>query len=173
MNVVSMELDDWEEDMKKIILYIASVICGMIFGIGWLAKKCESELINRGRRAERNGKSVRVACKWIREMQEGKRIASYFEKYGFKSVAVYGAGELGKCMVQELEKNGIEIKYIIDSNPNARIGDYKCFLPDGNDLPKVQAVIVTPSYDFEEISRILTEQTSASIVSIDEIPYNI
>lgn len=154
--------------MKKIMLCIAAAIGGAILGIYWMIKKCEPELMNKDNRAKRNAQSFRLACKWINIIQSGKHIKDYFTKRGIETVAIYGMGELGKCLLQELEQSDIKVAYLIDKNQNRKIEKYALFSSEEY-LPEVQIIVVTPSYDFSEISENLKKYTKAEILSIDDI----
>lgn len=154
--------------MKKIILCVVA----MISGAYWMAKKCESELVNKENRAKRNAQSFRLACKWIDAIQRNKHIKDYFTKQGIETVAIYGMGELGKCLLQELEQADIKVKYIIDKKQNCQIRNYPLYSPEDY-LPEVSVIVVTPSYDYLEISEKLKKHVVAEIVSIDEILMNL
>lgn len=154
--------------MKKWLSYIITTILGIIFGVGWTLRKCKDELIDKEERANRNGKNMKVACKWLRVAQNGKNITYYFNHYGINSVAIYGMGELGICLLKELEKTSIDIKYIIDRNANKQVGEYPIFLPE-DDLPDVQVLVVTPVYDYTIISEKLKKKISGSIVSLEKV----
>ena len=157
-----------ELSMKKIMLCIASAIGGAISGIYWMIKKCEPELMSKDNQAKRNAQSFRLACKWIGVIQSGKRIKDYFTERGIETVAIYGMGKLGKCLLQELEQSDIKIAYLIDKNINRKFEKYAFFSPEEY-LPEVQTIVVTPSYDFTEISETLKKHTEAEILSIDDI----
>lgn len=157
-----------ETMMKKIIKNIFFILSGIVIGAYWMAKKCEEELICKEKRAQRNARSTKSACRWIRAIQDNKRIKDYFDNRNMNAVAVYGMGELGKCLVQEIEKSGIEIKCVIDRNKCINAYEYQIFSPD-DDLPRVDAVIVTPVYDYKAISENLRKHTDAQIISLDDI----
>jgi len=157
-----------ELSMKKIMLCIVSAIGGAISGIYWMIKKCEPELMNKDNRIKRNAQNFRLACKWIAIIQSGKHIKDYFTEQGIETVAVYGLGELGKCLLLELEQSDIKIAYLIDKNQNRKIEKY-AFFSSEEYLPEVQAIVVTPSYDFTEISENLKKHTKTEILSIEDI----
>ncbi len=146
-------------------------ICGMLgamLGLYGMARLCEKELLKKEERAARNGQSVRTACKWIKMIQSGRKIKDYFDMHGIDSVAVYGMGETGKCLIQELQKAGIGIAYVIDRNPHRTSDEYASYTPE-EILPEAQAIIVTPSYDFIEISRNLKVGKETAVICIDDI----
>lgn len=154
--------------MKRYREWVICSIVGAIAGLYGMAKLCEKELLKKEERAARNGQSVRTACEWIKMIQNGREIKDYFNTHGLDSVAVYGMGEIGKCLIQELQKSGIEIAYIIDKNPHRISDEYASYTPEET-LPEVQAIIVTPSYDFKEISQNLKIGKGTAVICIDDI----
>ena len=51
-----------------------------------------------------------------------KNIFDFFEKRGYKKVAIYGLGELGKCVLNDLSDTNVKVSYIIDQAYN----NYPC-----------------------------------------------
>ena len=60
---------------------------------------------------------------WLRVRQEGKTLVEYFEKEGYKTVAIYGMKELGERLYDELQGSGITVEYIIDKNADSIYAD--------------------------------------------------
>lgn len=151
----------------KIFFCILTYLAGIITGVRLMVKLCENALTEQKDRGDRNGKNFRVSCKWISALLDNKRMQDYLESHNIKEVAIYGIGELGNCLVKELEFHNITIKYLIDKKKNKEY-KYPIFQPEDN-LPDVEAIIVTPVYDFETIESMLSEKTTAKILSIEEI----
>ncbi len=154
--------------MNKNIKDFFFMLAGMVIGTYWMAKKCEEELLCKEERAQRNARSTKSACRWIRAIQDNKHVKDYFDNRNISAVAIYGMGELGKCLAREIEKSGIEIKCVIDRNKRIKAYEYQIISPD-DDLPRVDAVIVTPVYDYKAISENLRNHTDAQIISMDDI----
>lgn len=105
--------------------------------------------------------------KWMLIKQQGKSLADYFHKKGIASVAIYGYKELGERVYDELKETDIDVKYIIDQNMyiSTEIDKYS---PD-DELPLVDAVIVTVIYSFDEIEDALCENVDCPIISLEEV----
>lgn len=103
-------------------------------------------------------------CAWIDNLHANKRISSYLKENGYQSVAIYGNGKIGKRLIEELEENtDVTILRVFDRN-GIVYGDTK---------GKVDAVIVTPIYHYEEIRSELVNSYTCSILSLSDIIYAI
>lgn len=88
----------------------------------------------------------------------------------FSKIAIYGIGDLGKCLVEELREEGIEIGYIIDKRASQikEFDNIKVFNPD-EELPSTDLIIVTAIFYFDEIAYELKKKVSCPIISLEEI----
>lgn len=105
---------------------------------------------------------------WLITKQEGKSITEYFNKNSYKSIAVYGLSYVGERVLDELKDSGIEVKYGIDKNAKSIFSDIEVYLPE-DELPEVDAIIVTPVYFFDEIYEMLSDIVSCPIISMQDI----
>lgn len=111
----------------------------------------------------------RLMFQWMQIKQKGECLTKYLEKYGCKKVAVYGLGEAGKLLCNEiLQSQGIKILYIIDRAIRDRYKDIPVISPDMVD-DEADAVIVTPVYCYLEIANNLCDYTHAKIISLEDM----
>lgn len=89
--------------------------------------------------------------KWFTDKCNGVGIEMFFLNNRYKTIAVYGMGELGKNLLLDLKSIDVNIKYIIDKN-----AEYSCIGIDeyvvcnlNDTLEDVDAVIVTPIANFD------------------------
>lgn len=158
--------------MKKIINYVGiiviSVIVGIITGVVMIMRFCEKVMKNESDRANKNGYIFRKACKWLRAEQRRQTIDLKLMERQISEVAIYGKGQMGKCLINELENSNVKIKYLIDKDGNSNEFQYKCYHPEDL-LPEVQAIIVTPIYQFAEIAAELKYSGNVQIISLEEL----
>ena len=111
-----------------------------------------------------------VAVHFLNCVQEEYSFREYFEKNNVKNVAVYGLGIVGKSLIYQLEKEGVNISYVVDRIVG-NIGEkYICYRPE-EEFTYTDMLIVT-SYGYESIKERLSGSNSKNIrkiVSIDEI----
>ena len=100
--------------------------------------------------------------------QKNKDLCTYFEKRGIKTVAIYGYHFLGQRLHEELMNTLVRVKYIIDRN---------CVLQNvgiplislNNELEKVDAIVITPIFDYYEIKDVLEQKINCTILSIEDV----
>ncbi len=110
---------------------------------------------------------------WLETKYEGKSISLYFEEMGYHHIAIYGMAELANRLSEELSESSVCIDYGIDRDvccSSARID--KVYFPE-DDLPKTDAIIVTPYSSFESIKLILEEKVSCPIISLEEVIWSV
>lgn len=108
--------------------------------------------------------------RWLTIHEEGRTIPQVLETMGFSTIAVYGLGKIGKHVINEIKKSNVNVQYAID---RVRSGKYDSLVVKRVDepLPKVDAIIVTTIYDFEEVEEMLAKKVNYSIISLEEILY--
>lgn len=109
---------------------------------------------------------------WVKVKQEGKNLADYFEKNGYKRVAIYGMSYAGVTLVNELKNTKIEVVYGIDKRVDSLYPDLDIVTMADN-LDTVDAIVVTAITFFDEIEEQLSEKTDCPILSLEDILYEV
>ena len=94
----------------------------------------------------------------------------YFNDHDFRNIAIYGCGELGCRLFEELQHTDIKVLYMIDQN--AKNIKYKCEVISVNEFAEdkeIDAVIVSPVQSFEAIRENLKNVRNVEIVSLEEV----
>ena len=89
---------------------------------------------------------------WLELKNKGKTLDMYFKNEGINNIAVYGMGELGYRLAEELKNSNINIKYGIDKSAVFGYGDLT-IQSLNDDIKNVDAVIVTPIFEFDKIEK--------------------
>lgn len=105
---------------------------------------------------------------WLSLKEEGVSLARYFLDRGIRRIAVYGAGMLGKHLLKELEDTEVRVEYVIDQRAREIDVDVRAYLPDER-CPETEAVVVTATYDYQNIRGKLAARGRKNIVSLEEI----
>lgn len=111
-----------------------------------------------------------ILIQWIKVHQNGRTLADYFRRYGYKTVAVYGLKELGKALIEELKDTEIEVKYGIDKNVDKMHMQTDVFKPDEN-LPEVDVIVVTSVHYYADIEMGLRDKLKYPIVALNDVVY--
>ncbi len=120
-------------------------------------------------RAERNDANCQLAYQWIRMCQKGNKLEKYFESHNIHTAAIYGMGDMGKILYEELKRLGIQAAYGIDKNKNVPEIDGLPVKTLSDTLPQADIIIVTPVYFYAGIKKELKTLTDIQIVSLEEI----
>ncbi|MBE6004491.1 MAG: hypothetical protein E7232_10485 [Lachnospiraceae bacterium] len=84
---------------------------------------------------------VNVLSTWKEIALDGHNIAEYFINRGYKDIAIYGKGRIGKYLRRELIGTEVSVLYFIDKDQYLK-KDGDCYLPD-DDYPRVDVIIIT------------------------------
>lgn len=126
------------------------------------------ELARKEKQHKKCSRLLKLMCRWTMNVNNGVKIADFLIMNGWKNVAVYGVGEVGKCLIAELTDSDICMQYAIDRRQVEL--DLPVYSPE-DDLPMVDCVIVTAVMDFNEIKIDLMDRVHCNIVSIEDIIY--
>lgn len=131
-------------------------------------KKQRDKITFYKEKAVKYGSYWRVLDKWLSLKEKKKTIADLLEEKNINNVAIYGIGMLGRHFVNDLSGSNINIVCAIDRNS---VNDkFEFPVISMNDLiPEVDAVIVTPSYEFSKIRKQLRKKGLNNIISIESL----
>ena len=121
-------------------------------------------------RAAKNAAVIKTFDLWMQWKQKNKSVSTFCERNCFQEVAIYGMHYLGERLLDELEGTSVSVKYAIDKNIGNRSVSVKVVTPD-EDLEKVDAIIVTAFFFFDEIEQDLESKIECPIVSIEDVVY--
>lgn len=102
--------------MKKGIIGILSGIAGIAAGAGTAGRVLGKQLNKQSELSQKHLALYMLMNQWVQVKQDGKSLDSYFEKYEYKKIAVYGMNFVGQTLCKELEGSHIQISYAIDKN---------------------------------------------------------
>ncbi len=94
--------------------------------------------------------------------------SSYLKKYGYYTIAIYGTGRLGTHLFYELKNREIKVSYGIDKKFDAVSYPVKVYSPE-DQLPEVDAIIITIIDQYAEISKQLCKKVDCSMLPLEEI----
>lgn len=130
---------------------------------------------NLKRQVERYRALLRITDYWMTAREKSSLIVKRLYDINIRCIAIYGMGSLGRHLVWEIGKYNkeypdqmITIDYGIDQS--GKSGDYPFQiyrLSDG--LPTTDAVVVTVTYEFEQISEQLKKVLDCKILSLERL----
>lgn len=158
--------------MKKAIISVLSALTGAAIGAGTIGK-ITGETLNKTKNMSNKHLSLFLLMnQWVKVKQEGKNLASYFEKNGYQKIAIYGMSYAGETLINELKGSDVIIAYGIDKNADSIYADVD-LVSMNDDLETVDAVVVTAITFFDEIEEQLSEKMDCPILSLEDILYEV
>lgn len=158
--------------MKKMSISVVSAIAGAVLGAGAAGKASLSKTQKAQSMSDKHLALFLMMNQWVKIKQEGKNLASYFDKKGYKRIAIYGMSYAGKTLIDELEGTDITIAYGIDKNADSIYADVDVVSME-DVLDEVDAVVVTAITFYDEIEEKLSEKIDCPILSLEDILYEI
>lgn len=158
--------------MKKIIknasIIMAALIGGGMLGAAIMRYIKDKEINNTKKLSDKYLKMMHVLNQWLANQQAGADIGRYFEENEYHTIAVYGLSYLGERLLAALRETDIEVRYCIDRRADKMTG-MGLVKTIEDDLPEVDAIIVTAVYYFEEIEEELSEKVDYPIISLEDV----
>lgn len=149
----------------KIFLIIFFNALGIITICMYLFKKIINAQIYR---VNKFRSYYNVLNSWMVIKSKGEKLVTYFHNNNYRNIAIYGMGEIGNRLYEELENTEIEVVYGIDSNSNSAYGKVDIYSIDDK-MPEVDAIIVTPIFAYQDIKENLEKRVSVPIISLEEV----
>lgn len=153
--------------MRKILSAGLPLFVGAVIGAIGIAKEMNKVVCKKQEEKEKFRIMYQMMERWMRALQRGHNLGDYFDAHGYKEIAIYGMGDIGKILLQELKGSTVKVKYGIDRNPAAN-SDVRVVVPE-EAVEEVDAVIVTAIAYFNEICGVLSQKFSCPIVSLEDI----
>lgn len=110
--------------------------------------------------------------KWLKLGHQKVSLDQWFEEERIQSVAIYGLGEIGYRLVEELQDSNVTVKYGIDKNSVSGYDNLEIRTLDEK-IDEVDAIIVTPIFAFNEIAQKIEEKYAGRIVSMEDIIFDL
>ncbi len=158
--------------MKKGAIGILSAVVGAAAGASAMGKKLGDQLMEEKEMSKKHLLLFQMMNQWVKVKQDGKNLATYFEREGYKEIAIYGMHFAGETLVEELMGSNIVVKYGIDRNADKIYAEFDIVRPDAP-LEEVDAIVVTAVTFMEEIVQMLKDKVDCPILSLEDILYQV
>ena len=106
------------------------------------------------------GECIAMFKRWLENRNVGKTFADYLTEYGFKTIAIFDAGEIGQLLYAEVKNSEIEVKYFIDRNAEGirTIDGIPVIQPNIIEkMEVVDLVLVSPVFDYVQVSKLFVD----------------
>ena len=158
--------------MKNKVISVLSAFTGAALGAGIVGKVTGKSLNKVRSMSDKHFALFQMMNQWVKVKQEGKSLALYFEKNGYKKIAIYGMSYAGETLMDEIKDTDVIVAYAIDQNADSIYADVDVMSMD-DELESVDAVVVTAITFFDEIEEKLSEKMDCPIISLEDILYEV
>lgn len=162
--------------MNQIFIGFAGFFCaigiGALLGAKWVGRQYDIHCERIEKTADKFSDYYSVMLQWVKLHQNGKELKTYFEKNGYRRIAIYGMNDIAYAMISELKGSGICVDYCIDRNADNLFLEMKSFRPD-EELPDVDVCVVALPELIKEISKMLGLKLRCPVVSVEDVVWEI
>lgn len=158
--------------MKKVVVSALSTVIGAAVGVVATGKEAQKTVDKTQKMSDKHLALFLMMNQWVKVKQDGKNLSEYFEKHGYRKIAIYGMSYAGETLIDELKGRRIEVAYAIDRNADTIYADVDVVSME-EELAPVDAVVVTAITFFDEIEEKLAEKVNCPILSLEEILYEV
>ena len=159
--------------MKKGSVAVLSALLGAAAGAAGNNVLSQKKIDQKTEKVDKFKGYYNMLNQWLLLKQEGKSLEKYFTDNGYKSIAIYGMGEMGNRLYDELKNSSVvEIKYAIDKNAAGTYSELDVIDVD-DEMDEVDAVVVSAIFAFDEIEEELSAKTDCPIVSLEDVVYEV
>lgn len=153
----------------KVLLVVGGTVGGFLF-VRFVQKneKKINEINNIKRKQERTALYYDLLNDWMKLRNRGESLGQYFNRNGYNTIAIYGMGELGYRLYEELMAEEVSIACGIDKNKGLQNDELPIIEP-GQDLDFVDVIVVTPIHIYNEIKQQLEGIYSQKIISLYDV----
>lgn len=157
--------------MKKGVIGVIGTVAGAVAGVVATSRLSKGVVSKREEKIDKFKGYYTMLNQWLMLKQEGKSLEKYFTDHDYKTVAIYGMGEMGNRLYEELkESTQVEVKYGIDKNAASTYSDLD--IKDIDEiLDAVDVVVVTATFAFDEVQELLEGAVDGDIVSLDDVVF--
>ncbi len=157
--------------MKKKGYAAAAFLAGLCTGGILVRSRMEKPLCEKDITTEKFRMLYHMLERWLEMKQMGRSLEDYFVSNSYRKIAVYGMGEAGMLLAHELDGSAVKIEYGIDKNVKVE-SPVPMFHPN-EQLPEIDAVVVTAIAYFGEIEEMLKKKLACPVLALDEIIYEV
>ena len=158
--------------MKKKLFSVISLIVGAAAGFACCSYLDWNKLNSVQKKVDKFKEYYNILNQWLILKQEGNSLEKYFIENKYKTVSIYGMGEIGNRLYEELKDSSkIEVKYALDTYSELEV----LSLEEYTDLAAddIDVIVVTATFAFDDIKKSLSELLDCNIISSEDVVYGV
>lgn len=151
-----------------VIVLIVGIVAGFAEAVHSIWHKMQQEINSQKALASKNSKLFSIMSEWMKTKRSNRTVADYLSEKGYRTIGVYGMGNMGDCLIGELNNSPVVVKYAIDRNAEDIYANVNLYKPN-DDLPDADAIVVTVLTESDSIKNELQNKMKCPILSIEDI----
>ena len=104
--------------------------------------------------------------KWVIAKQNNDNLADIFKRMGYHKIAIYGMGDIGFLLLNELTDSDIEVPYVIDKGFAYSFKPVKSF---EDEWENVDAIVVTLPHIYDSVKKEIEQKCDYPVLSLTDI----
>ena len=157
--------------MGKVGTAVVSALLGAAAGAAGTNYLNQKTIAQKTEKVDKFKGYYNMLNQWLMLKQEGRSLEKYFVDNGYKTVAIYGMGEMGNRLYDELkDSTEVTMKYAVDQNAASTYSEMDVIDKD-EDYEDVDVMVVTATFAFDDIAEELSEKVDFPIVSLEDVVF--
>ena len=156
----------------EIIRLLCGMMIAMIAGAMGMGKFIGSRFVGKSTMSNKYLELFLMMNQWVKVKQSNKNLSAYFERVGYKRIAIYGMSAAGMTLLDELKETEVQVVYGIDKRADEVYADLDIVTME-EDLDVVDAIVVTAISFFDEIKEELGMKVDCPVISLNDILYEV
>lgn len=152
--------------MKKVFKFLTTFGSGIAAGAA-LVKLVKKDTDDNAKKVIKFKTQFYMVNRWVSILQDNRDLSGYFEKNGYRKVAIYGLGTLGENLANDLKD---KVVFAIDEKAAGRDQSrFPVYSMDDviNEEPDV--VVVTPVFAFQDIQPLCETKFGCPVISLEDV----
>lgn len=152
---------------------VFSFIAGGLLAGGAVQRQLRKDLSASEKRVEKFRSYYEMLGQWVSLKNKGVSIDRYFLDNNIGSIAIYGMGNVGVHLYNELKDSSIKVDYCIDQGERTLSAEGYDIRRLTDTLPKVDAIVVTACFDYGTIEESIRQYVDYPVLALDEILFSL
>lgn len=161
--------------MKKSVIAVVSGLIGGATTAALIKNIAKDAIEEKSNKADKFKSYYTMLNQWLCIKQKNCNLAEYFKKNNYNRIAIYGLGEMGNRLIEELKGTEVEVIYGMDKDIDGILCDITAYSLDDVEqvLEKPDVVVVTAIFAYDEIKDKLSQKLEAEIVSLEDVVFEV
>ncbi len=110
----------------------------------------------------------RIIKRWLILYQKNIRLADYFQKKHIRTAAVYGMGDIGELVLQDLRDSSVKVLYGIDRRADQLQGGVPILRLE-EIKEQVDMVIIAAKVDYDDIKKSILQYMECDVMTLEDV----